>query len=42
MRGIHDWIDVVREMYFKTHDEIFPDDEPLWQDGILDEEKHKQ
>ena len=35
-QGINDWIDVVREIYFKSHDEIFPDDEPLWKDGMLD------
>lgn len=38
MRGINDWINVVREMYFKTHDEVFPDDEPMWEEGMLDNE----
>lgn len=37
MKGISDWINVIREIYFKTHDEVFPDDEPLWEDGMLDE-----
>lgn len=32
--NINNWIDVVREAYFKTHDEVFPDDEPLWDNGI--------
>lgn len=36
INGIKDWIDVIREIYFKSHDEIFPDDEPLWEDGMLD------
>lgn len=36
INGIKDWINVIREMYFKAHDEIFPDDEPLWEDGMLD------
>lgn len=36
LRGINNWIDVIREIYFKSHDEIFPDDEPLWEDGMLD------
>ena len=30
MKVINHWIDVIREAYFRTHDEIFPDDEPLW------------
>lgn len=38
MRNINDWINVVREMYFKAHDEVFPEDEPLWEDGMLDKE----
>lgn len=32
--NINNWINVVRESYFKTHDEVFPDDEPLWDDSI--------
>ncbi|WP_346889383.1 DUF5677 domain-containing protein [Clostridium sp. UBA1056] len=35
MKYINGWIDVVREMYFKTHDEIFPNDEPLWNDDQI-------
>ena len=27
---INKWVDVIREAYFKTHDEVFPDDEKLW------------
>ena len=26
---INRWVNVVREAYFKAHDEVFPDDEPL-------------
>ena len=29
-------VQIIREIYFKAHDEIFPDDEPLWEDGMLD------
>ncbi len=35
INGINKWLDVIREIYFKAHDEIFPDDEPLWEDGML-------
>ena len=35
MQNINHWIDVIREAYFKTHDEIFPQDEPLWDDNLL-------
>lgn len=35
MKNISDWVNVVREEYFKTHDEVFPDDEPLWDESIL-------
>lgn len=38
IKGINDWINVIREIYFKTHDAVFPDDEPLWEDGMLDNE----
>lgn len=31
---INHWIDVVREAYFKTHDKLFPDDTPLWNDSL--------
>lgn len=34
MKSIANWLDVIREMYFKTHDEVFPDDEPLWNKPI--------
>ena len=30
MITLNKWIDVVREAYFKTHDEVFPEDERLW------------
>ena len=32
MKSIARWIDVIREEYFKTHDIIFPEDEPLWKE----------
>lgn len=28
--NINCWIDIIREAYFKIHDEVFPEDEPLW------------
>lgn len=31
---ITNWIDTIREIYFKIHDKWFPDDEPLWNDSI--------
>ncbi len=34
MQNINHWIDVIREAYFKTHDEIFPEDEQLWNDNL--------
>lgn len=42
MQNIDHWIDVIRECYFKTHDEVFPDDEPLWSNGLfeVDDENH--
>ena len=30
MQNINNWIDVIREIYFKTHDEVFPEAQPLW------------
>lgn len=35
MKYIHNWIDVIREEYFKTHDFVFPDDEKLWDDSMV-------
>ena len=35
MQNINHWIDVIREAYFKTHDEVFPEDEPLWDESLL-------
>lgn len=35
MKYIHNWIDVIREIYFKTHDFIFPEDENLWDDSLV-------
>lgn len=34
--NMNSWVDVIRECYFKTHDQIFPDDEKLWHDSIID------
>ncbi len=41
LKGINQWINVIREIYFKAHDEIFPDDEPMWEDGMLDKSVEK-
>lgn len=30
MITLNEWVDVIREAYFKTHDEVFPEDEKLW------------
>ncbi|WP_213495615.1 DUF5677 domain-containing protein [Lactococcus formosensis] len=35
IKYIKNWIDVVREEYFKTHDYVFPDDEKLWDDSMV-------
>lgn len=29
MQYINNWVDVIRDIYFKVHDVVFPDDEPL-------------
>ncbi|WP_346890055.1 DUF5677 domain-containing protein [Clostridium sp. UBA1056] len=34
MKYIHNWLDVIRETYFKTHDLVFPDDEKLWDNSM--------
>lgn len=34
MKCIDRWVDIIRETYFKTHDEVFPDAEPLWSDEL--------
>ena len=42
IQNINHWIDVIREAYFKTHDEVFSEDEPLWDESLLqinDEDK---
>lgn len=38
VNNINDWLDLIRELYFKSHDEVFPDDEPLWEDSELTSE----
>ncbi|EKZ4847850.1 hypothetical protein QO278_002553 [Listeria monocytogenes] len=35
IKYIHNWIDVIREEYFKTHDFVFPDEEKLWEDSMV-------
>lgn len=35
MKYTHNWIDVIREIYFKTHDSIFQDEEKLWDDNMI-------
>lgn len=45
LQNINHWIDVIREAYFKTHDEVFPEDEPLWDESLLqvkDEDKKQK
>lgn len=32
MQNINEWVDVVREEYFKAHDEIFENEDKLWKD----------
>lgn len=32
---IVNWIQVIRESYFKIHDEAFPKEEKLWKDGMV-------
>ena len=34
IKNINNWIDVVREIYFKTHDEVFPEAPPLWNNDL--------
>lgn len=34
MKYIYNWIDVIREEYFKTHDLVFPDDKKFWDDSM--------
>ena len=38
MNNLNDWLDVIREIYFKTHDAVFPDDQPLWDDSFLNKQ----
>lgn len=35
MQNINHWIDVIKEAYFKTHDKVFPEDESLWDNNLL-------
>ncbi|MEQ7310281.1 DUF5677 domain-containing protein [Lactococcus petauri] len=35
MKYIKNWIDIITEEYFKTHDYVFPDDEKLWDDSMV-------
>lgn len=34
MKYIYNWIDVIREEYFQTHDFVFPDEEKMWNDDV--------
>ena len=34
IKYISNWIDVIREIYFKTHDALFPEVEKLWADTM--------
>ena len=33
---INRWVHVIRETYFKAHDEAFPDDEKMWDDELCE------
>ncbi|AVQ40531.1 hypothetical protein C7M56_18390 [Clostridium botulinum] len=35
VKCINNWINIIREIYFKTHDLIFQDDEKLWSDDMI-------
>ncbi|MEB6065125.1 DUF5677 domain-containing protein [Enterococcus gallinarum] len=35
VKYINNWVDVIREEYFKTHDSVFPDDDKLWEEGMV-------
>ncbi|MDE8304979.1 DUF5677 domain-containing protein [Erysipelothrix rhusiopathiae] len=35
VKYINNWVDVIREEYFKTNDSVFPDDEKLWNDDMI-------
>lgn len=34
IKYISNWVDVIREIYFKTHDSLFPEMEKLWDDTM--------
>ncbi|GGP08802.1 MULTISPECIES: DUF5677 domain-containing protein [Oceanobacillus] len=34
IKYIQNWIDIIREIYFKTHDLIFPEEEKLWDESM--------
>ena len=36
MKHIVNWIDIIREEYFKVHDLAFPEEEKLWDESLLD------
>lgn len=42
LKTMERWLDVIRECYFKTHDDVFPDDEPLWDDALSKAENDKE
>lgn len=42
MQCITNWIDVIREEYFKGHDYIFPDEEKLWDDSLVSYEEQNK
>lgn len=35
VKYINNWVDVIREMYFKTHDSVFLGEEKLWDDEMV-------
>lgn len=42
LKIILEWIDVIREAYFKTHDEVFPDDKKLWDENMFKQKNKKE
>lgn len=37
---INNWIDIIKEEYFKTHDSLFPNEEKLWDDSLVSYRKY--
>lgn len=39
IKYITNWIDIIREEYFKSHDYVFPDEEKMWDDNLVSYEE---